>query len=294
LVDVVEAIVGTVFLSPVVFAAVIGCSQNPSVVISIAAVLALPVGWLILTFSRFVFTFRGRYEHFPTMKFMRGLVDITVDDKTKSYIINLGNALPPKKKENCSSIRLVLNETDFEALFDPFKSLAKSRILFWKSYRAKQEDEKEKIPYVENIEDMIFFEDQELADFIRSAAANYHTYLAAGWALLFGLLFSIGLTLSMNADAFNKIQPALQAITLVNSMGIAVCTGVVLFLIWATARQSRLRKNEAIAHEYLMIRLKLEKQNQSESVVEEERKDRIETEQTKSEPEKNRKLGRQS
>jgi hypothetical protein len=58
-------------------------------------------------------------------------------------------------------------------------------------------------------------------------------------------------------------------------------------------RQSLLRKNEAIAHEYLIIRLKLEKQNQSES-VEKKSENRIEAEQTKNEPEKNQKLGRQS
>lgn len=265
MVDVVEAVVGTVFLSPVVFAAVVGCNQNPSVVISIAAVLALPLGWLVLTFSRFIFNLRGRYEHFPQLKYIRERVEVKWDPTTERYKVDLDKALPQSKKENGFATKLEIDKNDFNMLFDPFRGLEKSRIPFYESHRAKQTKENENLPYVENIEDMFFFDDKGLGEFIRSAAANYHTYLAVGWALLFGLVFSIGLTLYLNADAFNKIQPSFQAITPVNSIGIAVCTGVMLFLVWAAIRQSRLRKNEAIAHEYLMIRLKLEKQNRAKA-----------------------------
>jgi len=284
LVDIVEAVVGTVFLSPVVFAAVIWCNQDPSVVISIAGVLALPIGWLIHTFSRFIFTFRGDYEHFPTMKFVRKRIKVAWDLDKKQCTVDLAEALPQSRKGGNLATRLVISANDFKMLFDPYESLKKSKVPFFKSYRAKQEKEKEELPYVENVENMFFFDAAGLAGFIRSAATNYHTYLAVGWAALFGVLFSLGLTLSLSADAFNRILPALQAITLMNFIGVLVCAGVVLFLVWAAVRQSRFRKNEAVANEYLMIRLRLEKQNNSKNDPQKSEGDRNEAKQIKSKP----------
>jgi len=282
MVDIMEAVAGTVFLSPVVFAAVIGCGQNPSVVISIAGILALPVGWLVHTFSRFCFTFKGRYEHFLTMQYVREKVTIKWDKDKQQCTVDLSGALP-KSKNGTFAATLSLSKSEFETIFDPYISLKESRILFWESYRAKQAERGEDLPFAEGIENMFFFDVGGLADFIRSAAANYHTYLAVGWAFLFGSVFAFGLTLSLNADAFNGIVHALWRVTLASFVGAIVCAGVVGFLVWAAWKQSCIRKNEAVANEYLLIKLMLDKKNENTGAPQADENARGEKKQTKKE-----------
>lgn len=261
MVEIAEAVVGAAFLSPIAFSAIAFCSLPAEPVIAMAAVLALPLGWLAFTFERFLFTFKGRYEHYPTMEFIRSRAKVEkLDDN--AYRIDLGRIIP-KDKEDKLSRTLILKEEDFDLLFDPFKSLKQSKILFWKSHRGKQQHSSLKLPYVENIEDMIFFEDQGLADFIRSAIATYHTSLAAVYAFLLGLLFSSGFTLAVNPKVFSEFLTILTQINITQIdftrlAGVVVCAGVLFVLIWATLKQSRLRRKEAIAHEYLLVRLRVQ------------------------------------
>jgi len=262
MVDIVEAVVGTFFLTPVVFAAIVLCHLPADPVLAMAAVLALPLGWMMLTFERFIFTFKGRYELYPALEFIRNLCKVD-KTKTNAFKIDLEGVIPENKKKILVS-SLTLTEKDFDLLFDPYRSLKKSRVLFWKSYRRMQEESKVKLPYVENIEDLIFFEDTGLADFIRSAIANYHTYLAATYAFFLGLLFSVGFTLSVRPTILNEVFLILSEIKFSEILLIQLTSGFFCLLIfcilfWATIKQSRLRRNEAIAHEFLLMKLRLTK-----------------------------------
>lgn len=194
------------------------------------------------------------------MEFIRNRAKVEKTD-ANTYRIDLGEVIPKDKKDKLSNT-LTLTASDFDLLFDPFKSLAQSKILYWKSYRGKQQHSRLKLPYVENIEDMIFFEDQGLADFIRSAITTYHTSLAAVYAFLLGLLFSSGFTLALNPEVFFEFLAILTQINVTQIhftrlAGIVVCAGILFVLIWTTIKQSRLRRKEAIAHEYLLIRLRV-------------------------------------
>ena len=226
--ELVEAVVGTAFLSPVVYTAVVFCGLDPQIVIALAAVLALPIGWLMVTFERFLFTLRGRYESYLPMKFIRNSIEVTYtkDDKQK---IDLKKIMPKDEKLKVTD-NLILDKKDFDLLFDPYKELNKSRILFWKPFRFKQHLKKEKLPFVENIENILFFfENPDLAEFIRGAVINFHTYLAAFYALVIGCLFSIGFAFILKADTFlqmvSKVLPltyAVDALRKVMILGVGI------------------------------------------------------------------------
>ena len=254
--DIVEAVVGTAFLSPIVFSAIVACNLPPEPVIAMAAVLALPMGWLAFTFERFIFTFKGRYEHFPFLEFIRDRITLEKKD-TDAYIINIENVSPADKKDKLPK-KIICDDKDFELLFDPYKSLKCSKILWWKSFRRKQKHDRNILPFVENIENMmIFFDNPGLADFIRSAVAHYHMYLAAAYAFILGLLFSVGITMILNVEAFLTIPSLLQQIDVPRFTGMVICGIILLILVWITVKQSRLMLKEAIANEYLLVRLRI-------------------------------------
>lgn len=256
MVDIGEAIIGTAFLSPVVIFAILACQWSADPVFAAAAVLALPIGWLIYTFERYLVTFKGRYEHFPTLEFIRSHIKLEKHDDD-TIVVNLRAVIPENKQKELSQ-KMTLNREDFDCIFDPYKSLQKSRILLWKSFRRDQNEREEKLPYVESIEDMFFFDDPGLADFMRSAVANYHTYKATVCAFLLGLLCAIGMTLAFRPEFFLTIQIP-QQIDLYRVLGWVLIIMVFVTLTWATIKQSRLRLREALAHEYLLIRLRVPK-----------------------------------
>jgi len=195
------------------------------------------------------------------LEFIRNLVEVEKLG-TDKWKVNLENVLP--KYGKTKSTTLTLNDEEFNLLFDPYKSLDRRRILLWKPFRHTHQYNGNNLPYVENIEDIFFFDNPGLAEFIRSAIANYHTYLAALYAFILGILFSFGFVLLCNPGTFLEIPSILNQINLsqvgsqeiIQFIGIIICFLILLILMWGTKIQSKIRRKEAIAHEYLLIRLK--------------------------------------
>jgi len=268
LVDIVEAVVGTLFLLPLVSTAILFCGCEPSQVLAIAAILTLPAGWLVFTFHRYIFTYNGRYEPFDTMELVRGRIKVE-ETESGTYEIDLSDVL---RASNDRTTKIKCNKAELETIFDPFKDLEKTKIRCCIPYRSTQKEEKG-LFYVESVENMLFFHNsQGLAEFIRSAAANFHTYAAAKWAFIWGLVASFGMLLIYNSTSFPRIGDFLIVTggTIKNSLtqatiacvGILILAGVAFILVHATIKQSKLRLKEAIANEYLLIKLMMPQDKQ--------------------------------
>ena len=85
--EIYEILAGTSFLAPVIVVLISFLNTSPEHILPVLAVLALPVGWLVVNFQRFIFTFRGRYERYPMLEHVRDHVNVTrIEDK---YMVQL-------------------------------------------------------------------------------------------------------------------------------------------------------------------------------------------------------------
>ena len=267
LVEIYEILAGTSFLAPLVAVLIYLFDVDPGHVLPIIAVLALPVGWLVINFQRFIFTFKGRYEHYPVLESIRERVSVA---KTKEgYTVNFNFPLNKKRK-------LQLTSEEYERIFDPYKNL--QRFLFWKSYRSKQPilfkkkygNGTIKPFFVENIENMFFFEKEGLGEFIRGTLSIYHISQVAGYGLCLGVAFSIGFALLFWPKILSYTQYLQllrsvlnRSLTLSSTNVIMTISGIILislpiFLIFsATKIQSTLKVKESQANEELMVELRM-------------------------------------
>jgi hypothetical protein len=190
------------------------------------------------------------------LKFLRSRIE-HLDNNNGTYTVNLSRVIPKNKTTTFTS-KITLTKEEFEDIFDPYKQLKNSRILHWNSFRKKQEENREKVPFVEHIEDLFFFEDQGLADFIRSAVDNYHTYKATAYSFILGFIFALGITLASNPSFYWATIPQIPAqLDMYKFVGLVICLIVFIISIFAAWRQSDLRLKEAIANWYLLLRLKV-------------------------------------
>lgn len=237
----IEAVPGTSFLLPIFFVLISNSKftkyfplQNTLAVI---ALLVFPVGWLALQIESFLLIYvRGRYEKEPVIRYIRKNIIIEKTEKGE-YKINFNKVIPdiyPNKIITC-------DQKEFEELFDPYKIL--KRIPF--SYRRRQETKKEKLPYVENIENMIFF-NEKASNYIRELHKYWHITFASALGFINGLIIAFGIYLIFNGFII---------------YGMAIIYVFIFTILLVGAVNSYLRKREAISNEYLVIRLNIPKYN---------------------------------
>jgi len=237
--NLIEAVPGTSSLLPIVLVLI---SNNEFTkifpwqnIFAIAALLVFPVGWLALQVEGFILTFLwGRYENEPPMKHLRHSIEVE-DKGNGKYTVYLDKVLPasyPNKVIHCQC------QQEFDKLFDPFKILKYLPL----SYRKKQEKKKEIPPYVENIENILFFKEEAYSSYIREVVKYWHISLASALGFIYGLIIAFGIFLIFNGFGV---------------YGWAVIVTFVIILLTIAGIQSHFRKKEAIANEYLLLKLKV-------------------------------------
>jgi uncharacterized membrane protein len=238
--DLIEAVPGTWFLLPVVGTLLFPLRQfiesagvHVEHVLGIAALLAIPVGWLALQAEGFGLSYQGRYEDQPTMRHLRNHIKFTPGNEGK-HTVDLSEVLGgvyPNTTITCGC------QQEFDKLFDPFKILEG-----WPcSFRKKQHNEKWDLPYVENVENMIFFSKEAYSAYIREMIRYWHVALASVIGLIFGLGIAAGIWLMF--------------LPLMFGWGMFVVSFLVLVLLALAAVQTSFRKKEAVANESLLLRL---------------------------------------
>lgn len=273
-----EAIPGTIFLFlPVVVFIYYGVPWTT--ILALVAALAIPVGWLCFNFEGFYLTWKGRYEDTPPYNHIRER--IIIDEDSGKFVVNLEKVLPEEyeiRKVVCSDKR------EYDDLFDPFKRTTELwyfKPIFGVPFRKKQpEIYKERYKgemkpfYVENVEDMTFFSNPALANYIREQTRYWHILRASFYGLLWGATFASGLLLVIlsNFLCFSITSSlilsdffcfCLYAMTIMfglflKVLGLILCAIPIIVLPWTTYEYSKLRRKESLAHEYLLIKLKME------------------------------------
>jgi len=232
----IEAVPGTAFLLPIVWYLVSMGSFPVQTVIAIAAFLVFPMGWILLNIQGFMLAYRGRYENEPIMGYIRGKINVESIDGGKRYYIDLSKVLPKSFRKRT----ITCCKQEYEKIFDPFRIL---RCFPW-SFRRKQEKNRKKKPYyVENIENITYFSKEVFSSYIREVVRYWHISTSSGLGFLFGILVTGELFAILN-EQFSRY--------LFGIISLGFTIGILLFF---TALQSHLRKREAIANEFLLMKL---------------------------------------
>jgi hypothetical protein len=231
--DLIEVVPGTCLLFPVVCVLFV-CARVPiQYVLGIAALLAVPVGWLALQIEGFWLSYRGRYEKESTMKHIRRHITFERGSEGKRTVDLskiLGSSFP-------NTVIACENQDEFDRLFDPFRRLKRCP----RSFRKQQQSEGCDLPYVENIENLIFFSKEAHSRYIRELVRYWHIGVASIIGLSFGTVIAIGTWLT--------IQPSKWILgTLILVVSVAILLGL-------SFAQTVLRKKEALANEYLLLKL---------------------------------------
>lgn len=202
--------------------------------IAITAVLVFPVGWLVLQVEGFYLTWRGRYEKELTIKYVRK--NITDQIKNGKHEVDLSKIVSSSDYPN----RIICCECgqEYDRLFDPFKFLKYIPC----SHRRKQEREKITPPYVEGIENLIFFHEQAHSGYIRELFRYWHISFASAIGVVCGGIIASGVYL------------------IVTDLGYSTYGWIIVFtllgiLLFIAGIQSYFRRREAIANEYLRLKL---------------------------------------
>lgn len=230
-----EAIPGTTFLVPIVYFLVSNESFIRTVpierVLAVATLLVLPVGWLFLNLQGLMLAyFFGRYENEPVMKHVRK--NIGFEEKDGKFTVNLDKVLP-----ECFNRRSIsCSQQEFDKLFDPFKKLRD----FPLSHRRRQSENGENVYYVENVENITYFSPNMPSSYIREVVRYWHISTASGIAAFLGLICGIHINGLLQGNV-------LSVVLILIIIGVLIVTGGVI--------QPYFRKKEAIANEYLIIRL---------------------------------------
>lgn len=257
-----DVIPGTFFLVAPVLVLVFFNLVPWTTVVAIIAALAIPLGWVSFSFEGFYLTWKGRYEDTLPYRHIRDRID--VDNYSGEIVVNLEKVLPEEfgvRKIGFSS------QTEYELLFDPFKKLVEPRFwlfekIFGTPFRKKQPKiyreiykGKTKPFYVENVEDITFFFNAALADYVRGSTGHWHTLRASFYGFLWGITSAVGLALFSLSSFFGETP--LFLVIFLEILGFVICVIPIAILCWISYEYSRLRRSESMAHEHLMIRLKI-------------------------------------
>lgn len=253
-----EAIPGTSFLVvPVLIVVFYGLIPWTTVIALIAA-LAIPFGWLAFNFEGFYLTWKGRYEDSPPYKHIRDKIE--VKSESSKIVVDLDKVLPRDirvRRIECS------NQTEYQILFDPFRRLTRLwlfEMILGPSFRKTQPElykstygNEIKPFYVENVEDMTFFDKPALANYIREQTKYWHIMRATFYGFFWGIANAIGLFLVIMSNFF--LVNLLIFALFIAMIGLLICGGSIALLCWIAYECSGLRRSESLAHEHLLIRL---------------------------------------
>lgn len=230
----IEAVPGTAFLASIVWYLASTEVFPLTNIFAVAALLVFPVGWILLNIQGFALTYLyGRYENEPVMKHIRKNIKLRKMDGGKSYYIDLSKVLPPSYEKRT----ITCCRQEYEKLFDPFKKL---RYFPW-SYRRKQEKNKEEPYYVENVENVTYFSEKLWSSYMREIIRYWHISTSSGIGFLFGLLVTGELFIILSWKS--------------HLLGYALLVFTLGVLIIFSGFQSHFRRKEAIANEFLFIKL---------------------------------------
>lgn len=230
-----EAVPGTIFLVPIVYLLVTNESFIATfpieAILTLAALFAFPVGWLCLNLQGLYLAYRhGRYENEPVMSYIRK--HIQVKKENGKYTIDLDQVLPPEFERRS----IACCQQEFDKLFDPFKTL---RCIPF-SFRKRQSEREVTLFYVENVENITFFSPKVPSQYIREIIGYWHIAYSSGIAVILGLICGIGLYFFLGGNVLGIVPAIFVAVFLTMTGGLV---------------QPHLRKKEAIANEYLLVKL---------------------------------------
>lgn len=258
--ELLEVIPGTFFLLAPVLVLIFNNVFPWTTILALIGVLAIPLGWLSFNFEGFYLIWKGRYEDTPPYRHIRERIEVV--EKPGEIVVNLQKVLPKDfqiKKVICS------DKSEYEVLFDPFKKLTKMgffekifgipyRKIQPKRYKERYKD-KTKPFYVENVQDITFFSYPAFASYIREQTKYWHILRASFYGSLWGLLFAVGLLALIWSNFL--CSNAVILVVFLKVLGLLICAIPLIILSLTSYEYSMLRRNEALAHEHLLIKLKI-------------------------------------